>query len=692
MRKNFWALISVCALIAVATACTPIDSSTSNSVEDSSTSSAPIIEEHVHDWDAPTYSWSGSQCTAERECLGADCEEKETETVPATFVSDTAAGCTTDEMGHYEATFDNEAFTQQATEANSYVVEGTAGHTPAEAVVENRQNVVKCAVCEEVISQEYTYTTYENDSIVGLKDGMYFENAITMEELTGKALHFEFKLEGDGSFGFVIMAKDWANVTGKLNVTKKGEKVESNIGRIVALDDGWYAWELNQDKFKGDGAHRAADVGLIYHENIKVVGTLYIDWTSYKVVDAYDATRETEASKYMDGDIVGLKDGLYFDNPITMDELRGNALHLEFKLDGDGSFGFVVMAKDWANVTCKVYINKIGESVTANMGRIIALEDGWYAWELNQVKFAGDGAYRAANVGLIWHENIKVVGTLYIDWASYKAVDAYDKYTEGNIVGLENGYYFDNPIKMEALTGNALHFEFRIEGDGSFGFVIMAKDWANITGKLNITKTGDVVESNIGTIKDLNNGWYAWEINQEHFAGDGAYRATDVGLIWHDNIKVVGTVYVDWASFQVVAASTSRESKATKYAAGTIVGLENGLYFDNPITMAELEGKALRFEFKLEGDGSFGFTIMAKDWANVTGILNISKSGDTVTANKGRIIALEDGWYAWELNRADFEGDGAYRAADVGLIWHENIKVVGTLYIDWASYQVVDAK
>ena len=58
------------------------------------------------------------------------------------------------------------------------------------------------------------------------------------------------------------------------------------------------------------------------------------------------------------------------------------------------------------------------------MGRIIALEDGWYAWELNQVKFAGDGAYRAANVGLIWHENIKVVGTLYIDWASYQVVDA----------------------------------------------------------------------------------------------------------------------------------------------------------------------------------------------------------------------------------------------------------------------------
>ena len=134
MRKNFWALISVCALIAVATSCTTTtDHSSSDSTLDGSSSS--IVEEHVHEWDAPTYSWSGSQCTAERECLGAECEEKETETVPATFVSDTAAGCTTDEMGHYEATFDNEAFTQQATEANSYVVEGTAGHTPAEAVI-----------------------------------------------------------------------------------------------------------------------------------------------------------------------------------------------------------------------------------------------------------------------------------------------------------------------------------------------------------------------------------------------------------------------------------------------------------------------------------------------------------------------------------------------------------------------------
>ncbi|MBP3422493.1 MAG: hypothetical protein J6K86_01870, partial [Clostridia bacterium] len=114
-----------------------------------------------------------------------------------------------------------------------------------------------------------------------------------------------------------------------------------------------------------------------------------------------------------------------------------------------------------------------------------------------------------------------------------------------------------------------------------------------------------------------------------------------------------------------------------------------------------LEGKALRFEFKIEGDGSFGFTIFSREWKNMTGKITITKTGDTVTASinsngvisdKSRIVELGDGWYAWELNASDFIGDGLADAVDLGLIYHENQVVSGVVYIDWLSVNIIDAK
>ena len=47
----------------------------------------------------------------------------------------------------------------------------------------------------------------------------------------------------------------------------RANKVQSELFEVPFVRmRGWY-----QDKFKGDGAHRAADVGLIYHENIDLI-------------------------------------------------------------------------------------------------------------------------------------------------------------------------------------------------------------------------------------------------------------------------------------------------------------------------------------------------------------------------------------------------------------------------------------
>ena len=112
-----------------------------------------------------------------------------------------------------------------------------------------------------------------------------------MAELEGKALHLEFKFESDGSFGFVMFAVDsannWYNVTNLLIVTKSGDSVTSNIGRIVALENGWYAWELNHEDFGGDGMSKAKNISVVYHENQVIRGTVLIDWLSLRAENKY---------------------------------------------------------------------------------------------------------------------------------------------------------------------------------------------------------------------------------------------------------------------------------------------------------------------------------------------------------------------------------------------------------------------
>ncbi len=68
-----------------------------------------------HNFSTPSYVWNGNQCTATRVC-SRDSAHIETETVTAVYVKDTDVTCDTPETGHYKATFENSAFTEQNTE------------------------------------------------------------------------------------------------------------------------------------------------------------------------------------------------------------------------------------------------------------------------------------------------------------------------------------------------------------------------------------------------------------------------------------------------------------------------------------------------------------------------------------------------------------------------------------------------
>ena len=415
---------------------------------------------------------------------------------------------------------------------------------------------------------------YAAGSVVGGKAGLFLKNPIDMNKLVDKALHFEFKFDTDeGSFGFAVLASDWANVTGTLVVTKKDGEVTANFGRIVALEDGWYAWELNYDLFGGDGMHRAADVGLIYYAGQIVEGNVEINWLTLSIVDAYMPSREDLSVRYRTGEQIGGEAGQSLGaSKVSMEELQGKALQFEFKFETDGQFGFAILASDWANVAGILVVKKSGDAVTANFGRIAAIEDGWYTWTLNKTEFAGDGAYRATDVGLLYHQNQVVTGTVLINLASWKAVDAYMpsredlsvRYGTGDQIGGANGQTLGAyKIPMMELSGKALRFEFKFETDGQFAFAVLASDWANVTGTITITKSGDNVTglvvcnattSDAFRIISLGDGWYAFEMNAADFIGDGVSRAADVGMVYHAEQTVTGTVYFDWLSWKAVDA------------------------------------------------------------------------------------------------------------------------------------------
>ena len=570
-------------------------------------------------------------------------------------------------------------------------------------------------------------TYYNSGSYIGGANGMFFKNAIMLDQYEGKAMQLEFRFASEeGLFGFAVFGSDWANVTGRLYFEKKDGVVTASMGKIYELEDGWYRWLLNKEFFSGDGMHRATDVGLIYHEGIITEGQVEINWLNFVPVEAYTYTQEEVSDKYTDGDYAGGRDGRLLPKHIPMEDLEGKALHFEFKFVEDGSFGFTVFSREWANVTGRLTVTKTGDTVTASINsngiiskvnRIVALEDGWYAWEMNAYDLLGDGLYRATEVALIYHENQVVSGEVYIDWSSFQAVDEYEydeevnkeemsiRYTNGEKIGGAGGMLLPVPVQISQLEGKALSFEFKFESEnGYFACTLCdsAREWANTIGLLKITKNGDTITANNGRIVALEDGWYMWKFNRSLFAGDGIARAQVVELIYNEGEAVQGDVFINWMSLKAVDAyEFSKEESATRYTTGEYVGGNNGTLLSDSVPVAYLEGKALRFEFKIEGDGSFGFTIFSREWKNMTGKITITKTGDTVTASinsngvisdKSRIIELENGWYAWELNASDFIGDGLADAVDLGLIYHENQVVSGVVYIDWLSVNIIDAK
>lgn len=577
------------------------------------------------------------------------------------------------------------------------------------------------AVDAYVVTREERASRYvTGDGINGNFSGQpVLFDPIDIAEFESKALHVEFKfVSATGKFRFAIQANnnpDWKNITGLIEIEKHDDgTITSNIGRVIkAQEDGWYAWEINKDMCAGDGALDAMNVTIICDGEM-TAGEALIDWNSLSAVDPYSVSKEERATRYVANDLIngnfGGQPTLF--NPIDIAEFANKALYFEFKfVSATGKFGFVFMdSPDWANITGTVTVEKKADGTyEANMGKIVEVADGWYAWKLNSDLFKGDGAANAKNVGLVNDGSEKVVGEVLIDWKSVQAVDEYvltreelsSKYVAGSEV---NGNYngqptIFEPISLEALNGKALSFEFKFESaTGKFAFEFQGDTsvWNSITGKVTVEKTASGITASIGKIVDKGEGWYAWKLNSSLFAGGGLSSATSVDFVSGAG-KTEGTAYIDWRTLKADDAyELTKEERAFRYVAeNQINGNFNGqpTIFD-PIDIARFTDKALYFEFKFVSEtGKFGFVFMdSPDWKNITGTLTVEKKSDgTYVANKGIIVEVADGWYAWKLNSSLFAGDGAGEAKNVGLVNDGGEKVVGEVLIDWKSVQAVDA-
>ncbi len=117
-----------------------------------------------HKYGKPSYSWNEDKCTAKRSCTVCEAGvsgHTQTETAEGTYVKDTDADCTNPEKGHYEASFDNEAFEAQQT-AKGSVTKGEALGHDYESVVTDPTYTKKgyttytCSTCGYSYTDNYT--------------------------------------------------------------------------------------------------------------------------------------------------------------------------------------------------------------------------------------------------------------------------------------------------------------------------------------------------------------------------------------------------------------------------------------------------------------------------------------------------------------------------------------------------------
>ena len=108
----------------------------------------------------------------------------------------------------------------------------------------------------------------------------------TADELFGKALTLEYKLESGGTHSdyahIVMMNTGWKNISGEIDLF--GDAT-CNKGKIESLDDGWYKATIDVKNFNGDGDVRDGITNFRLEKFGGSASSLTIDWETLRVVD-----------------------------------------------------------------------------------------------------------------------------------------------------------------------------------------------------------------------------------------------------------------------------------------------------------------------------------------------------------------------------------------------------------------------
>ena len=142
-----------------------------------------------HDYGAPTYSWNGTQCTAERVCT-RDANHKETETANGVYTVMTEPTYTEDGSAVYKATFTSTAFAEQTLEAVTLpAMPFKVGENTYATYAEALDAAHKAGLKEEQLF-ELTYKVYPTIEIYG---------SCTVEGNLNVATHESIAVKNGGS-------------------------------------------------------------------------------------------------------------------------------------------------------------------------------------------------------------------------------------------------------------------------------------------------------------------------------------------------------------------------------------------------------------------------------------------------------------------------------------------------------------
>lgn len=542
-------------------------------------------------------------------------------------------------------------------------------------------------------------------------------NGIAMSEFGGKAIAFDFKMETDGAMQFYVQASGDGgakSVIGRIQIAKKDETLTAktvtsytnkdtyvlgdDVGRITPIDgaDNWYTFTFNRELWHGSGVGSASADDLVNNFIIDYTTTnVSVDGRSFRVADAYDLTRNEAARTYSGPAEINF-------TPIAFSDFDGKAFRFEFRMENGGNIRFYVRAKsgtDYKSVIGFVTITKSGDAFTCkndsgkDIGKVVPIEDddGWFAYILNRGDWHGSNLSETLDTYTVEKMVISSVES------SIKiAVNRFSAYTPTRD---ERATYYDASSKVEKFItriplsdfdGKAVHFEFKPMGSGTMQFYFSDSDNGSITGVVTIKSDNNGTTTDKGTLTESGDGWFGLDIKRVECNGSG-FNSTPhpEKLNYFTTFTTFNLpVLIDWDS--VSAVETSRREVVFDVTTAT---KSNPVSY---ISLSALDGKAIHFEFKPTGEGTFGF-YFADGSVNggLTGTSSqITKdaSGIRVSGGNGRLIALDDGWYAFELNRSDWNGSAFNNGTPTKVTYFTTFSQFSlTFILDVNSVKVVDS-